>query len=703
MLSVPIWKNIFEIQRQYFVAQEQEFQEDRMNRIIKYILSSAIILGAASISFGQDDEPKGGCSVDNKEAVKLYEKGIDRKKYQKNERMDFLRKAIELEPGYAEANLTYAEGILQSLRLDNKPFKPAEPYLLAVIENCPDLHSNPYYYLGFSMYEQEKWDDAAKYLKKFVDFTDDDLKKFDKNYEFFLEQSKEMLKYAKFFSEIYKNPVPFDPQLVAGLCTEKDEVLPYISPDGEIALFTRRMYYQKKDMSWQTDKVVEIFSISKKKSGSFEEGKNMPVPFNQQSNEGGATLSIDNKHLFYTICKDEGGTQMNCDIWYSDLVNGEWTELKNLGKPNDPTYWDSQPTIAADGRTIYFSSDRKGGYGGQDLWKTVKDDATGEWGAPVNLGPKINTPGNEKAPFMHSDSETLYFSSDGHPSVGGFDIYLARKNEKGEWIEPKNIGYPINSEGDEIGFFVSTDGKYGYFASNDANRVKGRVKGGYDIYQFELYDAARPASMIFGKGEVRKQDGTALEGVKVEVKNARTKEKLDVVTDTTSGEYVFVSKEKVKDDVIITAKKEGYAFSSQVVSLKDSAVAVGKPLKVNLETKEIKVGESYQLKNIYYATSSADLKPESEIVIDEFAEFLKANPTITVEIQGHTDNVGNANDNLALSNNRAYTVKEMLEAKGIQGSRIKAKGYGATKPIADNSTETGRAKNRRTEFVVLSK
>jgi outer membrane protein OmpA-like peptidoglycan-associated protein/tetratricopeptide (TPR) repeat protein len=675
-----------------------------MERIFKYLLSSAIFLMIAGASFAQDDDPgKSDCKeVENKDAKKLYEKGIDRKKYQKNERMDFLKQALELEPDYAEANFQYAEGVIQHLRLDNKPFKSAEPYLLKVIENCPGYHSNPYYYLGFSYYEQEKWEDAAKYLKQFVDFTDDDLKKFDKNYEFFLDQAKTMLKYAKFYADIYKNPVPFDPQLVQGICTEKDEVLPYISPDGEMALFTRRMYYQKKDMVYSTDKLVEIFSYAMKKNDGYEEGHNMPPPFNQNSNEGGATLSIDNKHLYYTICKDEGGAQMNCDIWYSDLVNGEWTELKNLGKPNDPTYWDSQPTIAADGKTIYFSSDRKGGYGGQDLWRTVKNDTTGEWSSPVNLGPKINTPGNEKAPFMHSDSETLYFSSDGLPSVGGFDIFYVRKDEKGQWIEPKNIGYPINSEGDEIGFFVSTDGKYGYFASNDANRVKGRVKGGYDVYQFELYKDARPEKVAFVKGNVITPDGKPLEGAKVEMKNSKTKEKIDVVMDTIAGSYTAVVNLKRQDDVIVTVKKDGYAFSSQLVSVKDVKTPT-EAVKADLETKEVKVGESYALRNLYYATASADLKPESQIVIDEFAEFLKANPSIVVEIQGHTDNVGNANDNLALSSNRAYTVQEKLEEKGISGARIKAQGFGASKPIADNSTEGGRARNRRTEFVILSK
>lgn len=651
--------------------------------------------------FAQKDKPS--CpEIENREAEKAYYQGIDRKKNNKEARMKFLNTALQLEPDYADANFAYAKEILVTQKLNGGSYKPAEPYFLKVVESCPKYHSDPYYYLGHLYYMDEKYDDAIKYLKQFLSFSDEDEKKFSKDYELFLENGKQMLKYAKFYSDIFKHPVPFDPTSVRGLSSSKDEYLPIISPDNQLALFTRKLPVNSKDQSWQSDQQIEVFSYSERKNGSFDEGKPMPFPFNKNPNEGGATLSIDNKHLFYTICKDEGGAMLNCDIYYSDFVDGAWTEIKNLGTGvNDPKEWDSQPSIAADGKTLYFASSRAGGLGGIDIYKTIRDATNKEWGTPVNMGQKINTSGNEKSPFIHSDSETLYFCSDGHPGIGGFDIFFIRKDSTGNWMEPKNIGYPINTESDDLGFFVSTDGKLGYFASNASSKTKGKTMGGWDIYSFDLYKEARPENVALIKGDLKDQ-GEQVLGATIEVKNARTKEKIDAVVDTTTGEYALVVNLKKKDDFIITVKKDGYAFNSQVISGKDSTYE--KPKTLNFEVKPIQVGHSYTLNNIYYETNSTELKSESKIVVEEFADFLKNNPTVKIEIHGHTDNIGNIPENSALSTDRAFTVYDMILEMGISKSQIIAfRGFGANKPIADNSSEKGRAKNRRTEFLIIEK
>lgn len=369
---------------------------------------------------------------------------------------------------------------------------------------------------------------------------------------------------------------------------------------------------------------------------------------------------------------------------------------------NHPIYWDSQPTLSADGNALYFASDRPGGYGGIDLYVTYKDPKTGVWGVPKNLGPKINTPGHEKTPFIHSDSETLYFSSDGLFGFGGMDIFYVRKNEKGEWVEPENIGYPINTEADDVGFFVSTDSKTGYFFSYDEGKMRGKGVGRYDLYSFELYKEARPQETTFLKGEMKDKEGNKVEGAKVEIMNTVTKEKTLAVVDSTKGTFMVAVNLKKKDDVLITVKKDDYAFSSKVVSVKDASFEK-QPKPVQIEVNEAKEGSSFVINNIYYNTNSADLKQESFIVLEAFAEYLNENPNIKIEIQGHTDNVGAAKANEALSANRAYTVKAYLEEKGVDGKRITAKGYGPNKPIAENSTEEGKAKNRRTEFLIISK
>jgi outer membrane protein OmpA-like peptidoglycan-associated protein len=503
---------------------------------------------------------------------------------------------------------------------------------------------------------------------------------------------------------LFKNKVPFDPKPVEGICTEKDEYLPIITSDDEMMLFTRKQPYVNKDMVYETDKEMELFSYANrsKTTGLFNKGQRMPYPFNKNGSEGGATMSIDNKHVFFTSCKDEGGPTINCDIYTADNINGEWTEAKKVEGINDPIFWDSQPSIASDGKTLYFASDRKGGRGGVDLYVTVKDLATGVWSKPENLGSVINTNADEKSAFIHSDFQTLYFSSDGHPGVGGFDIFFSKKGDDGKWSEPKNIGIPINTNRDDLGFFVSTDGHLGYFASNEPSRSNGKSIGKYDIFSFDLYKEARPDEVAFFRGKIEDYGQGDPKGFKVEVKDAVTNKITEAMVDTITGNYSVVVNTKTKSDLIITVKKDNYAFSSQLVK-KDSLISA-KPVKINMAVDTIKVGKTYTLNNIYYNTNSADLDPSSAVVINEFAEFLKSNPSLKIEVRGHTDNVGDQKSNLALSTDRAFSVRDLLIAKGIEEKRlINFKGYGASVPVAENATEAGRAKNRRTEFVIVEK
>lgn len=666
----------------------------------KSIFSFLIGLIFVASALAQDEKK---CQeIDNKKAVKAYEEGLN-KKNKKEERLAFLKQAMDMEPDYVDANFAYAEERIKTLIYEDASFKPTEPYFKKVIEICPKYHSDPYYYLGFIYYETENWDEATKYLQEFLKFKDDDEKKFNINYDGFLGQAKQMLRYSKMYSEILKNPVPFDPHPVADICTEKDEYLPIITADDEMMLYTRKLPFKSKNMIYEAEGEMEFFSFSKrnKAGGNFDRGQPMPYPFNKNGDAGGATMSIDNKHLFFTEVKTEGGFT-NADIYFSDFIDADWTTPQKVPGINDPERWDSQPTLASDGKTLYFASDRKGGYGGVDLYSTVKNPLTGVWSKPENLGPVINTRYDEKSPFIHSDFQTLYFSSDGHPGVGGFDIFFSRKGEDGKWSEPKNIGVPINTVKDDLGFFVSTDGHLGYFCSNDPSRAKGKAVGGYDIYSFDLYKEARPDEVAFFKGKVEDQGNVEKKNFKVEVKDAVTQKVTQAMVDSATGDYSVVVNTKVKNDLIITVKKDNYAFSSQLIS-KDSIVNA-KPAKVNMPVDTIKVGETYPLNNIYYKTNSSDLDPRSMIVIDEFIEFLKANPTMKIEMYGHTDNVGNDNANLALSTDRAFTVRDILLEKGIKENRLIAfKGFGASKPIADNSTEAGRAKNRRTEFVIVGK
>jgi outer membrane protein OmpA-like peptidoglycan-associated protein len=656
------------------------------------------------LSFSSFAQEEGQCqNIDNKKAVKAYQQGID-KKNKKEERLAYLKEALELEPDYVDANFAYAMERIKTLIYADQSFKPTEPYFKKVIEICPKYHSNPYYFLAFIYYEEEKWEESIKYLKEFLNYKSDDDKAFDKEYDNYLSQAKTMLRYAKLYLEL-KNPVPFDPYPVEGICTERSEYLGMISADDEIMWFIRRMPYVSRDQVGESDKEIELFSYSKrdKATGKFNKGSRMPYPFNKDSNQGSATMSIDNKHMYFAGGRNEGGDQVNIDLYFSDFVNGEWTSPEKIPGVNDPVYWDSQPTLASDGITLYFASDRPGGFGGTDIYKTVKDVKTGTWSKPENLGRVINTPFAERTPFMHSDFETMYFSSDGHAGVGGLDIFFSRMDSTGKWSEPKNIGVPINTVGDDFGLFVSTDGHLAYFASNEPSRVKGRSVGKDDIYSFELYKEARPQDVAFLKTKIEDKSGNELKNFTVEVTDAVTKKVTKAMVDSMSGDVTAVVNTKAKNDLIITAKKDGYAFSSVLVS-KDSLKGA-KPMKVTeIVVDTIAVGKTYALNDIYYKTNSAVLDPRSLIVIEEFVKFLKANPKMKIEIHGHTDNVGKPEANLALSTDRAFTVRDILIERGIDEKRLlNFKGFGASKPIADNSTEAGRAKNRRTEFVIVAK
>jgi outer membrane protein OmpA-like peptidoglycan-associated protein/tetratricopeptide (TPR) repeat protein len=698
-----------------------------MRLLILFLLLCSVHLFGQSPSLYFDTTNCPESSADK--ARVLYDKARDKKKVDKETRMKLLAEAIDLDSNYVQACYYAAQEIVVKCKLDNKSFSPAIPLFLKVIQNCPQYHSEPYYYVGFHLYEMGKYKEAEIYLQKFIKFKSDDDDKFSKDFEVELYQAKEMIKYGKQYDVLDNKVMPFNPSVVKGISSERDEYLAYISPDGQLALYTRRMPIQnRRDQVFTTDKEAEVLSISlKNKNGNFDNGAPLEEPFNMAQNEGGPTLTIDNKHLYYTIYKQEGGAQPNADIYVSHFFEGSWSQPKKLGKKvNHPVYWDSQPSVSSDGNTIYFVSDRPGGFGGTDVYKTMLNTTNNEWSEPINMGKNINSSGNERTPFIHPDNESFYYSSDGLAGYGSFDIFYCKRQTEGQsdWGTPINIGQPINDGGENTGFFVSSNGKFGYFVSYDEGNVRGRGIGGRDLYQFELYKEAMAEEVAFLKGQVTDNLGQTLKGATVEIKDLVTKEKTNTVVDTNSGNFMSALKIKKSNDVLVTIKKEGHSFSSQVVKVKEVAKkleAAEQKLKsvtqksegisnsladellipVEAKIEVLSKGKNYNIDCIYYKTNSPELDENSYLVLDEFADYLKLNAKVKIEIQGHTDNIGAPQDNLALSNNRAFTVKQYLEKKGVDPSRLMYKGYGSTKPLTDNTTELGKSKNRRTEFLVL--
>lgn len=557
------------------------------------------------------------------------------------------------------------------------------------LEVCPNYKGDLYYFLGIIYMENGKKAKAEELLEKFLTMGDRE-RGYDKD-------AKAALKEIRLKDNLFSNPVPFDPHPVKQVSTPADEYLAIISPDEELCFFTRRQ--KKKDKyagPTGTMRMVEEFTLAQKSNGKYTIGDALESPFNESYNEGGATITANNNELFFTVCQvDEKGYQ-NCDIYYCKKEYGYWGGIKSLGdKVNKSDSWESQPSISANGDVLFFTSNRSGGIGGLDLWST-KRMPNGDWEEPQNLGDVINTPKNEKSPFIHSDSQTLYFASDGLPNLGGYDIFYSKNDDVTKsWAEPVNIGYPINTTADEIGLFVSLNGKKAYFNSNKLKGV-----GGWDLYEFDLYELARPEKVALLKGVLKDENNEVVRDVELEVKNLKTKEVQKVLVDQQTGEYATVVKLKEEENIILKVNKKGTAFTSKFVSASDETGSG--VVEADLEVGPIKVGREYRLNDITFASNSFQLNENERQIIDEFILFLSDNPSVKIDIQGHTDDVGNDNDNLILSQNRARVVYEYIVDRGISASRMTNHGYGEQRPVVPNTSETNRAKNRRTIFVITA-
>ena len=619
-------------------------------------------------------------SLKNTQSKKLYKKALKLSSENRYKDAIFtLAKCLELQDDHVDAH-----ALIARVYIELEDYQKAQFHFNKVIYYCP-LYSSEMYWLLANLYFDSKefikvQDNLLKYLS-FLSVSDEDKLR-----------ARNLIDKSKFFHKLYSNPVPYNPKIVPGVSTADDEYLPIISPDNDFLFYTRRK--MKKSKSMISAERVEEFTVSSLKENSFfDEGKLMPYPFNLRDNEGGASLSIDNTELFLTIC-EKLGSYNNCDIYYTEYSKGVWQDLKRLKYPiNMKDSWDSQPTISPDGNTLIFSSIREISKGGSDLYSVTRNE-DGVWGDISSLN--INTSGNEKTPFLHPDNQTLYFSSDGHMGLGGMDIFVCKKDSLGEWSDPLNIGYPINSSKDDLGLFVSTDGKTAYFASN---KVDESIS--WNLYSFPLYNDVRPDKVLFVKGTVLDEDEFPLEEAFVEMKSLKTGAISRVKVDRYTGVYANVMTVDEDEDVIITVNSENKAFVSTYVSSKDDTF--DKPVDLSYSLLELELGKSFKINNIYFQRDNYDLNEQSKIILLGFVEYLKNNTNIHISIHGHTDSDGSSESNMILSTNRARSVHDFIVSQGISKTRLSYEGFGDQKPVMSNKTAKGKSSNRRTEFYVTKK
>ncbi|HMO89539.1 MAG TPA: OmpA family protein [Lacibacter sp.] len=460
------------------------------------------------------------------------------------------------------------------------------------------------------------------------------------------------------------------------------EYFPSLTIDGKQLVFTRRVNNMNED-----------FYTSEQTGSSWSRARPLPGELNTADNEGAQTISQDGQWLIFTGCNMEDG-EGSCDLFISYLTKNGWSRRQNMGRRINTEFWESQPSLSPDKRALYFAAKHPSGLGGSDLYVSYLQP-NGQWGTPENLGTGINTAGDESSPFIHPDNLTLYFTSSGHPGYGGTDLFLVRRQPNGSWGTPENLGYPINTIDDEGTLTIASDGVTAYYASDGTDS-----RGGLDLYTFRLPQRVQPFRTLWVTGKV--YDRNTGEGLPsaVELTDLQTGYTLSRVQTNEDGSYLITL--PVGKNYAFNVNRRGYLFYSGSFAL-EAPQQQDTTYTLNIPLVPLEAGAAVVLQNIFFSTGAWELQPASLGELDRVVQLLNDNPTLRIELIGHTDNVGKPADNQLLSQNRARAVVNYLVSKGIAAGRLQARGMGATQPVADNSTEAGRAQNRRTELRVVGR
>jgi outer membrane protein OmpA-like peptidoglycan-associated protein/tetratricopeptide (TPR) repeat protein len=457
------------------------------------------------------------------------------------------------------------------------------------------------------------------------------------------------------------------------------EYYPSVTVTDDALVFTRRTGNAREDFM--------LSGIPHKES--FNKAAPLDGDINLEPRKGAITVSQDGDWLFFAA--DIAGAGLGgFDIYKSVYTPTGWSEQENLGDSINTDFWESSPAISPDKRALYYSSTRPGGYGGADLYVSYLKP-NGRWTEATNMGPSVNTAGDELAPFIHADNQTLYFTSDGLPGYGGSDLFVLKKLSNGKWGTPENMGYPINTIENEGSLAVAADGYTAYYASDREDS-----RGGLDIYSFTLPAHARPYKTIYVKGNIT--DLLTKKGLpaNLELTDNATGTIINKVQTDELGHY-FITLPEGKD-YTFTVNRKGYLFYSSAYAL--SGAAPDSTYIKNIALEPIKLSSNFVFTQVLFDNNSYALLPASLPELNKLVQILEENPGMHIQISGHTDNIGKAADNLTLSTSRAKAIVQYVSSKGIATDRLTYKGFGSTEPIATNETAAGRALNRRTSFTI---
>ena len=592
--------------------------------------------------------------------------------------IDYLNQAQSKDPDYADIYIMKGDIFNFTLRSDSA---------MVNYQRAIDLIGDPdpmlYYIAGNEGAKCGEYEYALKTLQHFLQTG--------LQYSDVLPEVQKTITNCKFAIEAKKNPMQYElVNLGSTINSEWDEYLAAITADDEQIVFTVKRPRDKGTVCAFCLNEEDLYA-SRKSVGEWLPREALSAPVKSGYNEGAQCLSPDGKYLLYTMCDADFGMG-SCDLYWVKRIGDRWSRPRNFGAPVNTSSWESQPSMAADGMTVYFASSRAGGFGGMDIWKTTMT-AEGEFSIPENLGPAINTPGDDAAPFIHSDGRTLYFASNGRVGMGGYDLYYSTLQADGTWSEPVNMGYPINSPADEINIFINASGTVAYIASD-----KDGGFGGLDLYSFVLDDQLRPNPVTYIKGHVRDAFSGEPLAARIEMIDLNTKQLLtSTSSDPQTGSYLACV--HTGGNILLNVSHPDYPFFSENFQIEKTYTELSPYLK-DISLQPTDVGTVVTLKNVFFDFDKTELKPESFVELDKLVSYLQQN-LLRIEIGGHTDNQGSDEYNDRLSENRAKAVYDYLVQKGIPANRLQYKGYGMRVPVADNSTEEGRAANRRTEFKII--
>ncbi len=549
----------------------------------------------------------------------------------------------------------------------------------------PDYSAWLYYEACKALIELDKLEDAEKAASVFLEKLEDTPQNMTARHQGIYRRN-----YAVASMEIRNTaPTMSAPQPISSINSKSGDYIPQVNPTGTRLYFTsvRQGGFDDPDEKDPTDFGEDLY-YSQLEDGSWSAPQLLPEPLNSEGDDFGSAFTGDGQVMVYVKCETPEGIG-NCDLYITHLAGTEWSKPINMGNVINSDDWDSQPTISADGNRIIYTSARAGGYGGSDLYMIEKNQLN-EWGIPQNLGGIVNSPFNENSPYLAPDGKTLYFASNGHPGYGGMDVFYCLF-ENGKWSTPKNLGAPLNSQGDDTNFSISAEG-IGYFSSS---RLDG---ANFEIFQIELPDELKPKPTVVVQGVVSNAKTSDPIGAVVLIEDINSGELISVnKSNSSSGEYLVVL--PAGRNYSLSASSKGFFFYSQNFEIPSDTSY--QEITNNISLEPIEKGTKVVLNNIFFESGRASLKPISYVELNKAVDLLKDNHSMVIEIGGHTDNVGSDALNLSLSQKRADAVRQYMILAGIEENRVQSKGYGETQPIADNNTSEGKAKNRRTEFEIV--